>query len=819
VVTTLTVSLVGIDNRLAKSILELSQKNKYAISIANQDFNKITIPQGKEVLNVIVVHEKEMRRAIKVALKLVAANDKFLNRTCLVVLQSFTPKDAKTPLDTCRSLYTIVEPTVYFKFSHIVKIVMECWSTTHYQGEIIDYLPFGIDRIPMAMRVINESGKVVYVNSRWKCDRERPRTNRFLPFSKSKELRELAGPLPDDTKEGPYRIRSFKCCDDDEHVYQIAESLPLTLHKIEKYKRLVIDSIRHIIDSNDKYLEIVSLPGGLHALSMPTKYKEHTHKRVLLSGELLNFFSAININSINSNDVIFRKIRISSSSQDKCDNYLYNLTIDSSESKEFYAFPVYGKANNSFTLIGVFLFYVNDLNPDSTRDISPEIMGISQTLIYLFRGIALLYKKDIEKMHYDNMKSILELDTVINEATSIDDALKQILIKAVTLTGAFGGLIAWAVDKKTMLEVKATSGKSQEFFLEMRHDLETDLEEMPIMKCWSAKKDVYINRVDRLCRQNLLYAIEKICSNMNITNEKVIESLNQWASGDVSSLCAFIVYSGGQPAGVMSLHFDFEYAFTTDNIRAIGDLLSRTDVFMPLIDAKQYRDSWGMGIAHDMKSKVLQVKGALCYSKEFTLDPKLAKQLTGASSFLASLEDMINDYMDCNNSFSPKINAKFSTTHKMMKDIIKLFSYSCEIRKVDIELKPRSMSSLPWKATLTGDEETVSRIIRNFISNAIKHSPLKSKVRVICEVDETYWTVSVISNSHMSEEAYKLRFVPHVKPLAENTDGAHIGLSVAQNIVKAYGGKLLVENISKNEPKGVLSKLAWPLFKTGVINV
>ena len=94
----------------------------------------------------------------------------------------------------------------------------------------------------------------------------------------------------------------------------------------------------------------------------------------------------------------------------------------------------------------------------------------------------------------------------------------------------------------------------------------------------------------------------------------------------------------------------------------------------------------------------------------------------------------------------------------------------------------------------------IHQVLINLMDNAIKHSPLKSSIRINIEREEDYVITKVIDRG----TGIKEEDLPHIFEMfytkdkdrkdKDNIRGIGIGLSICKSIIEAHGGKIKAEN-------------------------
>ena len=126
-----------------------------------------------------------------------------------------------------------------------------------------------------------------------------------------------------------------------------------------------------------------------------------------------------------------------------------------------------------------------------------------------------------------------------------------------------------------------------------------------------------------------------------------------------------------------------------------------------------------------------------------------------------------------------------------------------------------SLKKLPEDAMVVADEERISQVISNLISNAVKYSFPSTYISLIFSVDRTKDTflvqvhdegpgVSDADSLHLFERFYRS------KATSVTRSGRGLGLTLSREIINAHKGRIWVYN---NKDRGCTFSFSLPLYK------
>lgn len=131
-------------------------------------------------------------------------------------------------------------------------------------------------------------------------------------------------------------------------------------------------------------------------------------------------------------------------------------------------------------------------------------------------------------------------------------------------------------------------------------------------------------------------------------------------------------------------------------------------------------------------------------------------------------------------------------------DIQQCLTNSVEVHKANAKRKNLNISLAAIPIEITGDNEMLSIVFRNLISNAINYSQPGSEINVEVEDKENEVVVSVIDHGiGMSEEIKAKLFDPSDRPKRTGTNNEQstgFGLLLCNDIVTMHGGNIEVDS-------------------------
>lgn len=214
-------------------------------------------------------------------------------------------------------------------------------------------------------------------------------------------------------------------------------------------------------------------------------------------------------------------------------------------------------------------------------------------------------------------------------------------------------------------------------------------------------------------------------------------------------------------------------------------------------------------VSHELKTPLTSLKGfvQLLQLKAQKIDDLLTRSiLDKAEKQITKMTRMINGFLNVSRLESGKIHIEKELFD--MKVLIQELEDDT-ILNADGHTVVFDPVETAW---VNADKDKIGQVINNFISNAIKYSPMGTEVRVSCISDQHNSVVSVYDQGMGIEESD----IPHLferyyrveKHDTKSIAGFGIGLYLCAEIIKRHNGKIWVESELK---KGSVFNFSLPI--------
>lgn len=200
--------------------------------------------------------------------------------------------------------------------------------------------------------------------------------------------------------------------------------------------------------------------------------------------------------------------------------------------------------------------------------------------------------------------------------------------------------------------------------------------------------------------------------------------------------------------------------------------------------------------AHDIKNPASTIKNFVELLESYDLTAQEQNDiLTGLveiSSRIIKLADEFSNVVA--EEFEPfQINKGKTNIYRTIESVVKVNRVKANKKNIEIRLyQPKE------ELFVKIDEEKIKEVIDNYVGNAIKYCPEKSKIEIVVNKEKNFVTLEVIDNGFgLSEDEISLTFEKGIKlsnkPTGDETSSG-LGLWIAKKIVEEHNGKVWVKS-------------------------
>jgi len=201
-------------------------------------------------------------------------------------------------------------------------------------------------------------------------------------------------------------------------------------------------------------------------------------------------------------------------------------------------------------------------------------------------------------------------------------------------------------------------------------------------------------------------------------------------------------------------------------------------------------------VAHDLKNPASAIKNFVELLESYDLSAQeqhdVLSGLIETSSRLVKLADEFANVIS--EEYVPfQLKKENKNINKVIETIVNINKVKANGKNIELKLYQPKLD-----LEIRIDEEKIKEVVDNFVGNAIKFCPEKSKVDITTKVFESEVMVEVTDNgfgltedevSHAFEKGSKLSTKP-----TGNESSSGLGLWIAKKIVEEHDGKVLVRS-------------------------
>ena len=203
-------------------------------------------------------------------------------------------------------------------------------------------------------------------------------------------------------------------------------------------------------------------------------------------------------------------------------------------------------------------------------------------------------------------------------------------------------------------------------------------------------------------------------------------------------------------------------------------------------------------VSHELKAPIAAVYGflKLISDKSINLAPEKQNEFIDRSIVrLDSLLKMVNDLLDISRMEMKTTQREIKELNllEIINNILDLFQL--DIKKKGVEVKLDASVS---PTVLAGDQDEITRLFTNLISNGIKYNKQNGSLIIKIEKIDDYLVTEIKDSGIGMRAAEKnklfLEFYRVKNEFTKDISGTGLGLSIVKRIIDSYAGKIEVDS-------------------------
>ena len=238
-------------------------------------------------------------------------------------------------------------------------------------------------------------------------------------------------------------------------------------------------------------------------------------------------------------------------------------------------------------------------------------------------------------------------------------------------------------------------------------------------------------------------------------------------------------------------------ASSIDKIRIQEELIIERIESERLDELNRMKSYFVASVSHDMKTPLTSIKmfAELLQTSSEVKSEKSKEYLEiieGESSRLARLIDNVLEFSKIEKGVKQYRFEKVRL-NDVVQSTLKLMQYQFKLQKFSVE----SILTIDEKI-INGDNDAIEEVLINLISNSLKYSKDKKRIKVSTFLQDNDMVLSVEDEGiGMSKENIEKIFNPFFRvdlKEVQNTGGAGLGLAIVKHIMDAHKGKIVVHS-------------------------
>ena len=288
-----------------------------------------------------------------------------------------------------------------------------------------------------------------------------------------------------------------------------------------------------------------------------------------------------------------------------------------------------------------------------------------------------------------------------------------------------------------------------------------------------------------------------------IRNSQEIRMLQEF---DIKSSMIVPLVARGRTIGTLTFissesarrYSEDDLAIATELARRAALAIDNARLYRRAQEANHAKDEFLATLSHELRTPLTPIIGWVHMMTTGQLsEADIAHGLAVIGKNSQSLSRLINDLLDMSAILSGKmrIDTLPVPLEFVLKEAIETVRTQAARQKIEIEFVPCARME---ELLVSGDRTRLVQVFWNLLANAVKFSPEKSRVRVVCEI------AGGAARVHFEDEGEGItpEFIPHVFERFRQQDmsttkmhgGLGIGLALVKSFVEAHGGTVSVES-------------------------
>jgi PAS domain S-box-containing protein len=280
------------------------------------------------------------------------------------------------------------------------------------------------------------------------------------------------------------------------------------------------------------------------------------------------------------------------------------------------------------------------------------------------------------------------------------------------------------------------------------------------------------------------------------------ELIPSWRALGVESLLILPLFAGGETLGAITFirttpgGFDAERRSVAEKFtRSAAAALENARLYDAARQANQARDEVLGVVSHDLRNPISAI--AMCARVLETNPPadenKRRELLATIRESTDSVNHMIDDLLDVANIERGRLSLDLHDEEPAQLVLRAMHMFDVEAKEHGIDLDVRLATNLPL---VRADGSRIVQVLGNLVRNAIKFTPSGGRIGIEAAGQDGAVTFSVNDTGRgIGEENQRRIFDRYWQASAgARARGSGLGLSIAQGIVEAHGGRIWVES-------------------------